>query len=228
MIVVVPARGGSKRMPLKNIALLAGRPLLWYTIQSARDAGCLADLIVSTDSEVIAEVARTAGARVLMRPMELADDTASTEAVLLHVLDVLVHECRYDDWVMTLPPTSPFRTAETIASFFEATRELPDSVDCLMSVTETRGDYWRRMSDGSYRRLFPDAPRRQQDREPLFEENSAIYVTRVAALRQTGSILGREVRAFAISPREALDINTPADMALAEAQLRKADPDCLK
>lgn len=222
MIVVVPARGGSKRLPLKNIALLAGRPLLWYTLQGAREAGCLADLVVSTDAEAIADLARAAGARVLMRPTELADDTASTEAVLLHVLDVLAGEGRNDDWVMTLPPSSPFRTAETIGAFFEGARELPDNIDCLMSVTETRGDYWRRMADGSFLRLFPDAPRRQQDREPLFEENSAVYVTRAAALRQTGSILGRAVRAFAIPPREALDINTPEDLAFAEALLREA------
>ncbi|WP_271570350.1 acylneuraminate cytidylyltransferase family protein [Bradyrhizobium sp. CCBAU 11386] len=222
MIVVVPARAGSKRLPFKNIALLAGRPLLWYTLQGAREAGCLADLVVSTDAEVIADLARAAGARVLMRPTELADDTASTEAVLLHVLDVLAGEGRNDDWVMTLPPTSPFRTAGTISAFFEGARELPDNIDCLMSVTETRGDYWRRMADGSFQRLFPDAPRRQQDREPLFEENSAVYVTRASALRQTGSILGRAVRAFAIRPREALDINTPEDLALAEALLREA------
>ncbi|EKV26057.1 N-Acetylneuraminate cytidylyltransferase [Caenispirillum salinarum AK4] len=219
MIVVVPARGGSKRIPHKNIAALAGRPLLARTLDQARDAGLLANVVVSTDAEPIAAVARDCGARVIMRPADLASDTASTEAALLHVLDVLADEGRHDEWIMTLPPTSPFREASTIRAFADAVHDLPAEVDCLMSVTETRGDYWRRLPDGSFRRLFPDAPRRQQDREPLFEENSAIYVTRVAALRDSGIILGRGVEGRPIGWREALDINTPDDLALAEALL---------
>ena len=219
MIVIVPARGGSKRVPLKNIAPLAGRPLLEYTLDAARDAGLLANLVVTTDSEAVASVAAEGGARVVKRPSDMATDTASTEAALLHVLDVLAAEGRSDTWVITLPPTSPFRTGATIRAFVQAAEDTPGDIDCLMSVTETYGDYWRRLPDGGFRRLFPEAPRRQQDREPLFEENSAIYVTRIDALRATGLILGRSVRAIPISPREALDINTPADFALAEALL---------
>lgn len=219
MIVIVPARGGSKRIPLKNIAPLAGRPLLAHTLDTVRDIGLLPDLVVTTDSGAVACVAAAGGARVVMRPAELANDTASTEVALLHALDVLAAEGRHDDWVMTLPPTSPFRAGRTIRAFAQMAEELPEDIDCLMSVTESRGDYWRCLPDGGFQRLFPEAPRRQQDREPLFEENSAIYVTRVNVLRATGSILGRSVRALPIPPLEALDINTPDNLVLAEALL---------
>jgi CMP-N,N'-diacetyllegionaminic acid synthase len=217
MIVVVPARGGSRRVPLKNIAPLGGRPLLSHTLAQAAAAGLLADVVVSTDAEAIALVAREAGVRVLMRPAALASDTASTESVLLHVLDTLAAEGRRDEWVMTLPPTSPFRSADTIRGFVAQLATIAPAIDCLMSVTETRGDYWRRDAEGRLQRLFPDAPRRQQDREPLYEENSAIYITRVKALRETGFILGRAVEGMAIPGREALDINTAEDLRLAEA-----------
>ena len=87
-----------------------------------------------------------------------------------------------------------------------------------MSVTEDRGDYWQ-MSDreGTISRLFADAPRRQQDRQPLYEENSAIYMTKCTALRETGSVLGKRVRGKTIDPLEAFDINTETDFRIAEA-----------
>ena len=94
--------------------------------------------------------------------------------------------------------------------------QAPADLDCLMSVTETRGDFWRR-SGARWHRLFPDAPRRQQDREPLFEENSAFYLTRSIALVDTGSILGRRVEGVPVDRLEGFDINTLADLPLAEA-----------
>lgn len=218
--VIVPARGGSKRVPRKNIAPLAGRPLLSYTLEAAVRAGLGGPVLVSTEDDEIATVARShAGVRVVPRPEALALDAASTEAVLLHVLDVLRSEGADPEWIVTLPPTSPFRTVATIRRLAEEASSDPAAQDCLMSVTENRGDFWRRRPDGSLGRLFPDAPRRQQDREPLYEENSAIYVTRAAVLRATGSILGSRVRGIPIDPIEAFDINTPLDLRMAEALL---------
>ena len=219
MLIVVPARGGSKRVPLKNISPLAGVPLLVHTLRAAVAALPGADLVVSTEDDQIAAVARGAGARVVERPPELATDSASTESVLLHVVQQAVAAGAAPVWVMTLPPTSPFRAPATIRGFADRLPYLPLSIDCLMSVTENRGDFWRRTEEGGWARLFPDTPRRQQDRKPLFEENSAIYLTRVTALRETGSILGRRVEALPISAAEGFDINTPADFALAEAMV---------
>lgn len=217
MIIVVPARGGSKRLPHKNILPLSGKPLLSHTLEviAAADLGC--PVYVSTDDKRIADIARTHDdVRVIMRPNALGHDTASTESVLLHALDTVAATGFNPLWVMTLPPTSPFRRTETLRCFADAARTDPGSHDCLMSTTENRGDFWRLQPDGTLARLFPGAPRRQQERMPLFEENSAIYVTRVAALRETGFILGRRVRGLAISAIEGFDINTADDMKLAE------------
>ena len=220
MIVVVPARGGSKRIPFKNIADLAGKPLLAYTLLAAVAAGIAPDIYVSTEDERIAQVAQELGAKVIKRPSALASDTASTESVLLHVLDELHVRGDSEDWVMTLPPTSPLRSVATIRAFASYAERAAPNVDCIMSVTETKSDFWHLKTDGRFGRLFPEQPRRQQDRPPLFEENSAVYVTRVRSLRRSGSILGAETLCIPISREEGLDINTAADLHLATALLR--------
>lgn len=221
MLIVIPARGGSKRIPGKNIAPLLGKPLLAYAVEAALASGVTPHVVVSTEDARIAEVAHTSGVRVVSRPDDLASDAASTESVLMHALDLFEAEGMRFTWVVTLPPTSPLRTASTIRTFVERVRAEPDLQDCLMSVTENRCDFWQEGEDRTLRRLFPDAPRRQQDRVPLFEENSAIYVTRVSALRETGRITGRRVRGLAIDRTEAVDINEPIDLKIAEALLRE-------
>lgn len=222
-LVVVPARGGSKRIPRKNIAPLCGKPLLLYTLDCVREAGLLGMSVVSTEDPLIAQIATGAGARVVVRPADSATDTASTEMVLLDALKQYAStEGESPEWVMTLPPTAPLRSAVTVARFVDELETVPADVDCIMSTTENRGDFWRYESDGSFRRLFPDAPRRQQERNPLYEENSAIYLTRVSVLQETGSILGHKVCGIPISPVEALDINTQEDLELAEALLARS------
>lgn len=220
MIVVVPARGGSKRIPFKNIADLAGKPLLAYTLLAAVAAQIAPDIYVSTEDERIAQVAQELGAKIIMRPSALASDTASTESVLLHVLDELHVRGDSEEWIMTLPPTSPLRSVATIRAFASLAERSPPNIDCIMSVTETRADFWHLKTDGRFGRLFPEQPRRQQDRPPLFEENSAVYVTRVRSLRRSRSILGTETLCIPISREEGLDINTAADIHLATALLR--------
>ncbi len=217
MIIVIPARGGSKRLPQKNIYPLKGKPLLAHTLEAIVATGLNIPTYVSTDDERIAAVARAyPGVETIMRPAEISSDIASTESVLLHVLDILAERSRAPQWLMTLPPTSPFRTASTIRSFSRMVDGCAANIDCLMSVTENRGDFWRMGPDGCMDRIFPDAPRRQQDRKSLYEENSAVYVSRTKALRDTGSILGRAVRGIPIPALEGFDINSPEDMRFAE------------
>ena len=216
-MVVIPARGGSKRAPRKNIRPLGNRPLLAFAIAAAVEAGLGDATRVSTEDSEIAATATRLGCRVLPRPDALATDLASTESVLLHALDEAAKQGWRPTWIMTLPPTSPFRRARTIRFFLD--RASDAGVDCLFSVTETRADLWRCDAAGKIARLFPDAPRRQQDRAPLYEENSAVYLTTVAALRATGSVLGESQRAVAIDPLEGFDINSEFDFAIASALL---------
>jgi CMP-N,N'-diacetyllegionaminic acid synthase len=220
-MAVIPARGGSKRAPRKNIRPLGEKPLLAYTIAAAREAGLGDATFVSTDDPEIAGVAKQWGAHVLVRPDALATDAASTESVLLHALDEVANKGWHPKWILTLPPTSPFRRASTIRFFMDHAET--SGVDCLLSLTETRASLWRHGVDGKIARLFPDAPRRQQERAPLYEENSAIYVTAVPALRATGSVLGTSQRGVAIDPIEGFDINSELDLVIAEA-LRGVEP----
>ena len=164
VIVVIPARGGSKRVPRKNIRPLAGKPLLAYAIKTAREAGFSDATLVSTEDAEIAAVAREHGAKVVDRPAALAADAASTEGVLLHAIEHVAQQGWQPTWVVTLPPTSPLRRAETLATFVSIARN--NAADCCFSLTETRADFWRSDDGGKLVRLFPNAPRRQQDRNP--------------------------------------------------------------
>lgn len=219
MLVLIPAKGESTRIPRKNLHLLAGRPLIDYTLEAAKQAAVSNSMAVSTEDSAIAERAREAGFRVVARPANLASETASTEQVVLHALDAYVQEGTNFDWVMVLPPTSPLRSAETIRRCASEQAAHANDHDCLMTVTETRPDLWRGNEDGSLQRLFQHAPRRQQDREILMEENSAVYIVRTKTLRETGSFIAGRVRGVPIAPKEALDINDPLDIELAEALL---------
>lgn len=221
-LIVVPARGGSKGIPKKNIYPLMGKPLLSYTLEVIQRAGLAdTDVAVSTDSEEIAEVARSfSGVEVVHRPAEIAGDRASTEAALLHALDVMQERygVKYDA-VLTLQPTSPLRQPETLKRFIKAYEEQKDRYDAILSLHEDRSDFWVKKGDGVFGRRDPSAPRRRQEREPLYVENSAYYMTSVAALRETHSVLGNRVNGFVISEREGIDINEPVDLVIAEAFL---------
>ena len=217
MIIVIPARGGSKRVPFKNIRSLKGKPLLSYTLDAVSESGLSLPTYVSTDNEQIANVARSyTGVKVLIRPENIANDTSSTESVLLHALHAASDFGQTPQWMMTLPPTAPLRTAASISSFAKEAMSCEDNIDSFMSVSENRGDFWKMTKIGMLERLFPGASRRQQERQPLYEENSAIYVTRTEALRKTGFILGKSVRGIVIPITEAFDINNSEYFEFAE------------
>jgi CMP-N-acetylneuraminic acid synthetase len=219
VLAVVPARGGSKGIPLKNLQPLAGRPLITYTIEEARKSRCVDRLVVSTDHEDIAKVARAAGAQVIVRPPELATDEAPTELALLHVLDALNAAESYDpDAVLTLEPTSPLRTTRLIDRCVEALMSI-DEGDSVISVTETR-ECFGEIVDGRFDYLVKGQPRRRQDRKPLYKESSTVYLTRTETLRRCRSVIGERLLAVVADEDEAIDINTPLDFVIAEAVLR--------
>ena len=217
MLIVIPARGGSKRIPNKNIYPICGKPLINYTLEAIYNSGLDVPIYLSTDSDAIASVAKEfSWVNIIKRPPEISKDVSSTESTLLHVLSTLDDLEDKHEWIMTLPPTSPFRTAETIRLFAKESLKNTKNVDSIISVTANLGDFWSLNSDGFLNRLFPNAPRRQQERKPIYEENSAIYLTRISALKSTGSILGRNTRGISISALEGFDINNKEDIKLAE------------
>lgn len=222
VITVIPARGGSKGIPKKNIALLGGKPLLAYTIEAAQEAHLDGPIVVSTDDNEITAVAKKLGVEVVKRPQEISGDTAPTEDALLHTLDEYQARGMSFDLVLTLQPTSPFRKPQTISAFVKQFCEMRSKYDAMLSFHEDRTDFWFQEDNGEFRRLFPDAPRRRQARRPLYGENSVLYITKVTALSETKSILGRRPAGFIIQHEEALDINDPCDLLLAEFLLSKS------
>ena len=227
-LAVVPARGGSKGIPKKNIVPLCGKPLLGYTLEwmarvREKEPQMQIDVVVSTDSDEIASVAKKyCNVEVVMRPSNISGDTASTEMALFHAIEAMQAEKNVVyDAVLTLQPTSPFRREQTFINFIHQFEDDIDKFDALLSLHETRTDYWILKDDGMYGRLHPDASRRRQEREPMYIENSAYYVTKIKALYRTKSVLGTKVNGFLIDETEGLDINTPIDLAIAEAMMEE-------
>lgn len=225
-IIIVPARGGSKRIRRKNLAEVGGKPLISWTLDLLSSMNLQSQTIISSEDKAILELAEQLNFKAFCRSEMTASDTASTESVLLEVLNQYKHaDLSKIEWVVTLQPTSPFRKAETLRWLLE---QLDGAyrVDGFFSVTANLGDFWiGRGRNLSLDRLFPDAPRRQQDREPLFEENSAYYATRVKSLVATGSILGPKGRrhGFDIEKIEGFDVNEPFDLLLANALVEAKD-----
>lgn len=220
VLAVIPARGGSKSIPLKNIYPLCGRPLLVYTIEAARASRYIRRCIVSTDHPEIAKVAADHGAEVVLRPPELATDAAPTEWALIHAIETLDEKGFKVDFVVTLEPTSPLRTTRLIDLCIGKAIEEPDA-DCVMTVKETRKCYGR-LVKGRFEYLLQNQPRRRQDREPLYEESSTVYVTRTSSLFHYKSVIGKQIYAVIVEdPEEIVDINEPLDIVIAEAIMNK-------
>lgn len=224
-LVVIPARGGSKGIPMKNIYPVNGKPLLTYSLEMMMQVEFDGDIVVSTDSEQIKEVALSIpGIEVVDRPEDISGDKASTESALLHALEVMEARKGYAyDAVVTLQATSPLRKAGTVKSCFEKYEEDRKKYDALLTLTESRTDYWIKEGEEHYRRLYPDAPRRRQDREPIYIENSAVYITDKKSLIETNSVLGHHVNGYVIPEREGVDINEPIDILLTEELLKEEE-----
>ena len=228
---IIPARGGSKGIPGKNLAPLAGRPLIDYTIDAARNARMLTGLIVSTDDEAIAQHAKASGVDVpFMRPQSLAQDVTPILPVLLDLLNTLEKQGEtLPDAVCLLQPTSPLRPAYVID---EAIRMLEDSdADAVVTVVEVPHHFnpvsVMKMVDAF--QLVPylegegSRVTRRQDKPRLYARNGpAVVVTRTKALRETGSVYGTCTLALPMDRAESIDIDEPLDLILAEALLHHA------
>jgi CMP-N-acetylneuraminic acid synthetase len=222
VLAVVPARGGSKRLPRKNIMLLAGRPLITWTIDAAFNSGVCTDVLVSTDDEEIAVTARAAGAMVpWLRPAHLATDTASSANVIAHALDWYEREHGEVDAVLLLQPTSPFRSIEAIRGAVSAyvnqtgvTRHPVVSV----SPAASHPAWTFAWHDGEFSPSLGWAPLtlRSQDLPSAYALNGALYVIPAVDARATLPVVRPGILPFVMNDaRESLDIDTADDWALA-------------
>lgn len=215
---MVPARGGSKGVPRKNIRPLAGEPLICHTLRAAMHVAEIDLLVVSTDDAEIASVSTSYGVRVVNRPSRLARDDSPTEAALIQVLEVLEAEGQQFDIVIVLEPTSPFRSAGTISRAIVAC--FAGAAPSILAVRETRENIGF-IRDGFFRPVIQDAPRRRQERQPMYVESSTIYACRVDYLRRVGTLVADNWGALIVPEDEAVDINSEDDFQLAEFLIQK-------
>ncbi len=212
-VAVIPARGGSKGVPGKNVAPVGGVPLVARAVAAALRAG-IADVRVSTDDARIAEAARAAGAQVIDRPADLAGDTATSEAALLHALDVLAAEGVEPEVLVFLQATSPFIESGPLSRAVQ--RVLDGAADSVLAAFETYAFLWRRSAGGATG-VNHDAsfrPRRQ-DREPHFQETGAFYVLRTAGFREARFRFFGRVAIEPVSADRAVEVDDAHELELA-------------
>ncbi|HET6582799.1 MAG TPA: NTP transferase domain-containing protein, partial [Nannocystaceae bacterium] len=217
-VALIPARGGSKGIPRKNLQPLAGRPLVVHSIAQARACAGIDRVFVSTDDDEIADVAARAGAEIVRRPPELAGDTASTESAIEHALAAWRADGLEPTRIVLLQATSPFRTGDQLARALARF----DAVGCdsMLSVVSFHGFVWRTQPDGTAtpQTYDPVARPRRQDIHDVVRETGSFYVFTRALFERTGARLGGRISAFEVPAEDALDIDEPADLALARAE----------
>lgn len=224
VLAVIPARGGSKGLPGKNIRDLAGRPLIAHSIAAAQAVRPpLRKILVSTDDAAIANVARDAGAEVpFMRPPELAGDTAGSMEVVRHAVEWIRRVEGWEPrWLLLLQPTSPLRTVSDIeAALSIATCSPCDSVIGVSAIAHGHPRLARRIDDGRLAPYFAatDTPTRRQELDPAYYINGAIYLTRIETI-DDGSFYGEVVRPYVMPAERAVDIDTEFDLRLAACLL---------
>ncbi len=214
-LCVIPARGGSKGIPRKNLADCAGKPLIAWTIEQALAVDGL-EVVVSTEDAEIAEVAASYGAEVLVRPAELAQDTTATEPVVLHAI---ASRAERPDRVMLLQATSPVRLPGTLA---RALAELDDAgADSLVGVVAQAPFLWWATDPPTADYDVTRRPRRQ-DLTPdrlRYRETGSLYVTRTEVYLEQHNRLGGRVHLFVMDEVEGVDIDTPLDLEVAAQHL---------
>lgn len=230
---IIPARGGSKSVPRKNIKELGGRPLIGWTIDAAKASGVFDRIILTTDDEEIAEAGKRLHIEVpFLRPKELAEDSTPTLPVLQHAVSWLEEREKYaPEAVMLLQPVAPFRQARHIQEAVELFEK--SGVDSVVSVVEIPGHfspYWAVVEDGGglaklftgdkiYKRIL----RRQDFPKKTYAHNGAIYLFRTEFLfhPETPNLYGEKVRIYPMEEKYSVNIDSHEDWELAEMMSRK-------
>lgn len=219
--MLIPARGGSKGIPGKNIKLLNGRPLIHYTLDAACAVASLENICVSTDSNEIKSVAREYGLDVpFKRPDDLSTDTAGSYEVILHAIDFYEQKGRQYDRVVLLQPTSPFRTGIHVR---EALDLYQPGLDMVASVKIAHANpyfnLYEESTDEILSRSKSGSFTRRQDCPVVYELNGAIYIMNVQSLKKQSHSNFSRIRKYLMAEEDSLDIDTNLDWIVAEAIL---------
>jgi CMP-N-acetylneuraminic acid synthetase len=210
---IIPARGGSKSIRNKNMHLLGGKPLIFYTINQALKSKIFDKIIVSTDSNTIIDYSKKfKGISVIKRPKNISGDKSPTIDALLHACNVLYKEKGvYPHIVLTIEPTSPFRKVSTIKKSINLLKK-NKKIDSIMSVKKTKEVF---VNIKKNLVILSKKARRRQDRDFLFIETGTLWATKYDVLKKKKSILGKNCLPIFVDQIESIDINEKKDLELA-------------
>ena len=219
-VCVIPARGGSKRIPRKNIKSFHNKPLIAYSIDCALNSQLFSRVVVSTDDEEISKVAEQYGAEVpFVRPAELSDDHANTFDLLQHAAQWIQQEEAAAEFMCCLYATAPFVRAEDLTTGFKLLAQ--DGVDYTYSITEFPFPIQRsvRMEHGFVKPCFPENMyKRSQDLETIYHDAGQFYWGRVSAFASKLEFFGKRSKGVVLPRYRVVDIDTPEDWDVAEVQ----------
>ncbi len=222
IVAIIPARGGSKVIPRKNLIDFCGKPLLVWSIQQARQSRSISSVFVSSDSDEILSVAQKAGAKAILRPKAIAGDKASSEDALLHALDEIeAGQRKKVDLMVFLQATSPLRTSGDIDGAIKAL--ISQKADSLFSAA-VLGDFclWKKKGSKLESLTFDYRNRgRRQERDPLFLENGSIYVFKPSVLRKSRNRLGGKIAAYVMPFWQSYEIDEMPDVELCGYFMKK-------
>ena len=220
IIAIIPARGGSKGLPRKNIRNLADKPLIAHSIIHGLEAKLVDKIYVSTDDREIAEISQDYGAEIIDRPDELAGDTASSESALVHAVEQIESTGIAIDLVVFLQCTSPIRTGTDIDNAIKKIKT--ENADSLLSVSPSHRFLWQEVNSiaKSINYDYRDRPRRQ-DMQPQYVENGSIYIFKPWVLKELNNRLGGKVVLFPMSEAAAWEIDSLFDFEIAEFLLKR-------
>ncbi|MGE0734863.1 MAG: acylneuraminate cytidylyltransferase family protein [Alphaproteobacteria bacterium] len=217
---IIPARGGSKGIPGKNIRPVGGLPLLAHSILAAQQSRALHRFVVSTDDAEIAATARRYGAAIVDRPAALASDDSPVDGAILHAIDAAGADC---DTICLLQPTTPLRQGADIDAALDLfAKGNCDAVVGLVSVGSTHPARMYR-ADGEFLTPLQAEPagRQRQALPEVFIRNGAVYICSVAHLRATKSLLGPRIRGYVMPPERSVNIDEEVDLVVAEYWFQK-------
>jgi CMP-N-acetylneuraminic acid synthetase len=222
-LAVITARGGSKGFPGKNLAPLCGQPLIAFSIEAGRRASRVDRVVVSSDDDQILKVAASLGAHPLLRPADLASDTAASEPVIAHALLSERAEGREYDLVVLLQPTSPLRTSADVDAALALMERT--GANSVISVRDYGVAPFKAMvldENGNLRGLVNNtAPfTRRQDLPTTYRPNGAIYVARTTPFLATGSLLIPPCRPYIMSAERSIDVDLPDDIEMVAQIMR--------
>lgn len=215
---VIPARGGSKGVPRKNIRTVGGRPLIAYAIEAASRSRMLTEFVVSTDDKEIARVSESLGARVLMRPSALAADDTPMVPSIQHVVNTVEQDSDTVDIIVLMQPTAPARISEDVDG---AINKLMDTgADSVLSVYKVEDQHPSRMyrirDDRLIRLLDEPGSMLRQELEPVYHRNGAIYACTRATLMEKGTFVGSDVRPYVMPRERSINIDDEWDLMIAD------------